>query len=344
MTNKSIARVGIIGCGNIGSRLDESSPAGQPVQTHAKAYKSNESFELVALMDSDLSRAKDAQRIWETPIATDDINEFLAQRLDVVSLCTPVEVQFDLLTQILASGTKVIFCEKPVGRSEEETQAVIDLMKKYSAGALVNFIRRFDSELRHLKLEIDSRRLGIPQKILCSYGKGLLNNGSHVLDLLSFYFGAASRARSLGRVADDRSEGVDPTLSAVLFFGGHRNFPVYLTGQDHRNYSTFEMDLFFDKGRVRILDSGRVIEFYEIVSDPNFLGYKSLQLLKRTTGGLSQSFSNGIEEVYSIWAGENKSNSSPVEASLQSQAMIAAIKKSEATRGEEVAVEQSRNL
>ena len=110
---KPIARVGIIGCGNIASILDEKSSASDFAKTHAKAYRQDLRFDLAALCDLNDSRLLTAQQAWSVKFATTRIEEFLAQNLDIVSLCTPVEMQLELLKKILEHKVKVVFCEKP---------------------------------------------------------------------------------------------------------------------------------------------------------------------------------------------------------------------------------------
>ncbi len=65
----------------------------------------------------------------------------------------------------------------------------------------------------------------------------------------------------------------DPTVSGTLEFD---QVQVELIGGDERNFSIFELDLVFEKGRYRFTQSGMYYERYSIQPDPIFRGYAEL--------------------------------------------------------------------
>ncbi len=93
-------------------------------------------------------------------------------RCEIVSICTPPETHLDVLLGLLDRNEKVkgIYCEKPIATILEDADMMIDLCHKRNVILQVNHQRRF----------------GNPK---FSFNRGILNNGTHMFDLLRMYFG-----------------------------------------------------------------------------------------------------------------------------------------------------------
>ena len=86
---KSKFRCGILGCGNIAGSYD--SPKSNKVRTHAKAFLKNKNCSLISVCDNSLIKAKDFANTWGASFYYDNIDEFLKDNLDIISICTPTE-------------------------------------------------------------------------------------------------------------------------------------------------------------------------------------------------------------------------------------------------------------
>lgn len=90
-------------------------------------------------------------------------------------------------------------------------------------------------------------------------------------------------------------DGPDPTLDAVMEFengaGGH------LHACASGSFAVFEMDLIGTRGRVRIVDSGHTIEYYDTVDSPHYSGYRALALTSRQAGGMHNLLLNAVEDI-----------------------------------------------
>ena len=53
---------------------------------------------------------------------------------------------------------------------------------------------------------------------------------------------------------------------------------VHIQGLDYSNFELFELDFIGSKGRIKILEGGRVIEFYSVADSSEYDGYKNLKL------------------------------------------------------------------
>ena len=89
----------------------------------------------------------------------------------------------------MSLAPKLIFCEKPISNSLEEVIKINSACKELGILLAVNYTRRWDEDIIRLKSEIDSNSRGSIRSVVTYYNKGILNNGSHILDFLNFLIG-----------------------------------------------------------------------------------------------------------------------------------------------------------
>jgi predicted dehydrogenase len=57
------------------------------------------------------------------------------------------------------------------------------------------------------------------------------------------------------------------------------------------------MDLIGTNGRIRVVESGQTIEFFTVVDDPHYTGYKSLMQKNRISDSLHDVLLHTVEDV-----------------------------------------------
>ena len=124
------------------------------------------------------------------------------------------------------------------------------------------------------------------------YVKGLMHNGTHWLDLLRMLAGEPVAARGWDRLGEG---GPDPTLDAELRLASGAG--VRLAGLDMERFTAFEMDLTGTTGRVRITESGHVIERFGVGDDPRHPGYRVLRPAERVTGVLRDATLHAVADL-----------------------------------------------
>lgn len=264
-------RVAIIGAGRIGALLDH--PQSPQILTHAHGYKASEDFEIVGFVDRDLKRAEDASTCWGG-YAFDSIERlFEKQDVDVVSVCVPDELHYETLLALVKRPVKFIFLEKPAVRTTAEAEAVDVLYAGRPIRVLVNHTRRFVPEIRKTREAIKNGGYGDFLTGTGYYGKGLLHNGSHMVDLLRFLLDEVGEVKKISQTADFYDD--DPSVSALLSLRGGGIF--YLRHIDCRKFDIFELDLIFERKRLRICEFGSVMEEYSIADSDVFKGYRTLK-------------------------------------------------------------------
>jgi len=245
-------RAVVVGCGFIGGGLPGRFNTG--IHSHAQAYDQNPRTDLVGVCDINPRRLADARKRWNVKTSVDPIGLCRQVKPDIVSLCTPDKTHFRLGMSILMRySPRILFIEKPLAVKLTQAKKILRLARQRNVAIAVNYSRRYSSVVQKLKSNLDQGRYGKPRFIHMFYGKGLLHNGSHALDLMRYLIGEprwVKAGASQGGLGADKTYDVD-----LVFRNGCRG---KLTGFDERVATVFEMDLFTDKERIQFSLGGRV--------------------------------------------------------------------------------------
>lgn len=250
-------KVLVIGCGNIGAQYDINN---NEIQTHVKAWYLN-NLTNVSVFDLNEKLVLEVANKYECQVVDNISRESLSQ-FDIISVCTPTFTHFEILENILASGVKVVICEKPVSNKVEEMILLKEIYKKSKSKILVNYLRRFQQDYSNLKdfvkVVLVAEKL---TNISIRYQRGFINNCSHALDLLEFLVDkqiAFDSIKTHNGVFDQFDN--DETLSLMAFWD---NVNVNILGLGNVLFSHFEIDLYFEKHKILIKNAGNIIEIYK---------------------------------------------------------------------------------
>lgn len=265
-------KVAIIGAGRIAGGYDEGREDGR-ILSHAGAYRAHGGFEITACIDPNADRRAEFMTAWDIPIGYDDIEDWLSDepRAEIVSLCTPDETHAPLLRRLSETPVHTIWAEKPLTTEPGEARALAQLLEQKGKAVAVNYLRRWDRSMERLRAEFVDGTAGALQSAVAYYGKGLLHNGSHALDLLRFLFGPLHAVAARRPLAEASS---DATLHCWLETADRR--PIQLVGVDESHFTLFEMTIITTKGRIDINDSGFTLLRRTVESDQIFDGYRRL--------------------------------------------------------------------
>lgn len=263
-------RAVIIGAGNIAS--GHNAPGDKAILTHALAYRRHKKVDLAGFFDVNKDVAEKAAKKWHCRAFADLDEMFLRFKPDIVSICTPSEKHCSSLKEIAKYKPKIIICEKPVTTTGSDTKNIITIYNKIGVPVLVNYFRRFNRTTQIIKEEIAEEKYG---KVICAsgiYAKGLLNNGSHLIDLCCFLFGKIKNSATNYVICDYNSK--DKSVAGFLEFEKCKQFHLMIG--DSRKFSIFELDIIFEKARVCFLDFGFSISRQIVENNALYQGYRSL--------------------------------------------------------------------
>lgn len=213
--------VGIIGAGGIAS-------------AHLPHLAKRDDVELCFITDVDKNAAENLAQKWEIGCATSDYRSWL-NLVDAVLICVPTWLHSEIAVETLRAG-KATFCEKPMARTREQGEAMLQAQQESGAPLQVGFVRRFDAEWLAWREAILQNKIGRPviwRDIMAGPGPGnawfnqdekgggpFLDGCIHNLDFALWTFGPAEWVFAHGRTLHEGNTAIDTGTATIRFQSG----------------------------------------------------------------------------------------------------------------------------
>ena len=256
---------------------DYDDSSGGLIATHIKSLVLHPNFELVGAVDTDSDRRSRFNKKYNIS-AYERIEDLPKKsKIDLVVIATNTKDHFDSFIKIIENfNPRLILCEKPLSSNIQESRKMIDLAISANISLAVNYIRQYDPGIKRLIDIINDGGLGFPLKSCVWYRKGVYNNGSHMISLISRIFGRALDVDIItrGRMFD----GWDPEPDFKIKFD--KGEVVFLSGNEE-DFSYNQMEIYGPKGKV-LLDKDDNAFLWKVESDQVFGDYKVLELKPET--------------------------------------------------------------
>ena len=147
---KKMHRVGIIGCGGIAGNK------------HMPNLKRVENVEIVAFCDIIEDRAINACKVYgskDAKVYTDYKELLKDESIDIVHVCTPNREHSFISIDALEAG-KDVYCEKPMAKTVEEAQAMLEAAKRTGKTLTIGYNNRQNQDVQFVKKACASGELG----------------------------------------------------------------------------------------------------------------------------------------------------------------------------------------
>lgn len=313
----------IIGCGNIAGGFDAQRPDDQLPLTHAGAYTRHGGYRIAACVEPVVDRRVAFMQRWNVSEGYASISELAAHigRYDVISICSTTTAHVEDVTAAIALKPRLIFCEKPVAPTLAE--AVLLVHACGDAGILfaVNYTRRWDPDVLQLAQELAAGRWGSVRAVTGVYNKGILNNGSHMIDLLHLLFGNLELVGTGPACAD----GFPGDLSVPAQLQTQGGVTIQLASTDARDFSLFELQIMTDKAVLSMENGGMNWRVRTAVESKVFAGYRNLGSEEMRIGRLPEAALVAVSEIHEAIMRGGKLSSTG-ENALQAQRVCEAVR------------------
>jgi predicted dehydrogenase len=150
-------KIGVIGMGFAGA-------------LHIDAIRRIGSAELVAVADQQLGLARQKAEEYGIEKYYNTIDDMIAEnQLDAVHNCTPNFLHREINGKVIEHGIH-LFSEKPLARTAEEAQAIVDVLKKYPKVVTgVNHCYRMNPMVQEMRRMLRDGAIGTPRLVHGSY-------------------------------------------------------------------------------------------------------------------------------------------------------------------------------
>lgn len=266
-------KIAIIGSGKIAIEVENYSKPTQPA-THAGAFQNHPRLDLAGFVDVDKKRLYRTQKYFPGTTLFLSAEQMLKDlKPDVVSIATYPDSHLELVKLAVKYGVKGILCEKPITETIKDAEEIIKICKKNNILLLVNHMRRFDPLIRewHKKI-VNEGLIGDVIQGTCYYYNGLLNNGTHSIDLLRFFLGKVEWVKGILNKKTSISE-KDSNIDGLLGFeSGARVMMQSLP----KNYGFLNFYFYGTKGRFLIKNAGYTVQLCKLIENKNYKNYFEL--------------------------------------------------------------------
>ena len=291
-------KVLIVGCGNIAGGFDAERPPAQPPLTHAGAFTRHGGFHLAACVEPDAGRRAAFMRRWGIGQGFDDMAAAVAAHapghFDIVSLCSPTSVHAGQIEAALALKPRLVFCEKPVTPTLAQTEALVQRCAAAGVPLAVNHTRRWAPDVQRLAAELKAGAWGSVRSAVGTYNKGVLNNGSHLVDLLHLLLGPMTVMHAGAALADHWPD--DPTVPALLQTTS--GVPVHLNTAHAADCAVFELQLITATVVIAMEDGGLQWRVRRVIDSPHFRNYRVLDGGERIPGEYLQATQRAVANLH----------------------------------------------
>lgn len=266
----------VVGVGNIGRR-------------HLAVIDADERSQLVAICDTDESICKEQSALYGDVAWYTDFSEMLAATdADVISICTPHGLHKEMAMDVAKAG-KHSLVEKPMALSAQDSEEMIKCAEEHGTKLFVVKQNRYNTPIALTKDAILSGKLGKIFMVQCNVlwnrhqgyyndsdwrgskdmeGGALYTQVSHFIDLLIWWFGDITEARTLIDTLNHEIEIEDCGVSALRFKTGVIGSLMWTTCVYNKNYEG-SITVIGEKGTIKV--GGRylnTIEFWDVQSYP----------------------------------------------------------------------------
>ncbi len=187
-------RVGLVGCGSI-------------AHYHMHGWNGVDRVEVVALADP-VAEAREefgerhgiAQRYEDFRQMVDD------EALDIVSICTWHRLHAPMTIAACARKPRAVLCEKPMATSLGDCNDMLIAARRNDVKLAIAHQRRFNPAWTLARELVAEGAIGQVRQVNARGGQGLLNDCSHLLDMMRYVMGDPRAVWVMGNIELDESK------------------------------------------------------------------------------------------------------------------------------------------
>lgn len=323
-TNRPLRTV-IVGFGQVSDGLSEDPRMARwfPRACHAQVLADHPAFAWEAVVDPDPAARARARERWGIPHVAASLAE-LAGRYDpeVAVLAGPPASRLEALEAL--PDLRGAMVEKPLGPDLARARALLEAGRGRRLPLQVNLWRRGVATFAELASGGLQARLGTVQAGLALYGNGLRNNGSHLIDLLTFLLGPVARLAPLGPI--------EPLAAPPLPGDAHRAFALsFASGPtvccqplDFAHYREVGLDLWGTRGRLSLLQESLCLSEFPLADNRGLMNEREIasDRPQRTEVRVADAFTTLYDNLAAAIHDPATALLSPAEAALETEALL----------------------
>ena len=271
-------RVALLGFGRMAAGYAEDPIMARhyPYAAHAQVLRDHPRLDWKVVVEPDPLARQTALSRWQVPVVVSSIDELgdAAVEIDIVVLATPPSVRQAIINKFPA--LRAVLAEKPLGTDLVSSYEFLKDCLERKLMVQVNFWRRADRCFREFADGSLADLIGEPMVVNCFYGNGLLNNGSHMVDMARMLYGEIEDFRVIDQGASCENPPIPGDINPTFSLRMSSGLIVSFAPIDFRFYRENGMIIWGSKGRLDILNEGLVLRHFPAVSNRAMSGEREI--------------------------------------------------------------------
>jgi len=166
--------------------------------SHCQSIKASKKFQLSAGVDLLKKRRDNFVKKFNRPVYRSIDHALSHVKPKLVVIAVPTKKHFEVFNKVVKHKiVRFIICEKPMSYNLSTAKTMINQALKKRKIIMVNYFRNFEPGCIKMIRYISTANLGNLFKVKVYYFKGIFNNGSHFINLLSHFLGQLEKIEIL---------------------------------------------------------------------------------------------------------------------------------------------------
>lgn len=258
----------VVGFGQIASGLEADAKMSKYFKyaTHAQVLKSHPNFDWLGVVDPSKDAQAIAQDKWGIAHVGSELEDIVREiNPEVVIITAPPEARLSIINQ--CPNLKSLLVEKPLNLSGRDGDKLVDACIKRGINLQVNFWRRGDQLFQSLAAGQLSELIGTPSAVFATYGNGIRNNASHMIDFIRMLLGEISMVQANASISRLQSPPLAGDVHVPISLTLETGPVVSVQPVDFNNYREVGLDIWGSLGRLTILQEGLSVRHYPVTEN-----------------------------------------------------------------------------
>lgn len=332
----------IVGFGSIASGLDQDRRMARyfDYASHGQVLAAHPAFDWQGAVDLRPEAIAIARERWKLPVAETDLAAAIAKvRPEIAVLATPPGRRAEAVAAM--PDLKAVLVEKPLsGPHDKDGETLAAICAERGIPVLVNYWRRADRLFQELAAGGLRTHVGPAQAVFALYGKGLANNGSHMVDFLRMLLGEVVAVQATGAAVPAPKSPVvgDVQLPFVLTLASGLVAAFGTCDFDH--YREVGLKIWGETGRLDILLEGLSVRHFPLAENRGL--EDAHEISPDAAKDIPITVANSLYRMYDNLAAVARGNAapwSPIASALVNERIKALILRSAAMGGSRLALD-----
>ena len=264
----------IIGLGNIGLMYDINYREKNYCRTHSKSLFQIEFFKDVSVVDLSSYKLKIAKKEYGFNTYRKLSEGLKKTRPSFVVISSDTKNHLKNFNEIIKYYIpKIILIEKPISNNIDDIKKIFKICKIKKIKLFTNFIRRSEKSVINIKKNF----LKGSYQGTVYYNKGFLNNGSHWINILEYFFGKVQKFKIL----KTKKKKLEKEINIKIFFKKNKINIIHKESTKIANYMNIQSKF----NQINYLNGGKKIFIYDKKTNnkktvENSMGMYQLNVIK----------------------------------------------------------------